>query len=544
MGSKYLNQRDYGSALKCIAAAEVDGKTVIEVGRELCAVLGSDMGRAQWRDWATNSPILSREDPALAWSEIEKDVRQFGAEPIIERLARERGWLPLSEQDRSGVVGVMTEEARRGVYRQARADEGTGATITDSGAFDHASMGDRLIEEFNVGTVDGIPVIWDADAMRYRAGREAIEKKMVELRRGIRRNQRAEVIAYLDLQAPERTMADPRFIAFENGILDISTMGLSEPSQDTVIVNVIPHRWNPSAVCPELDAAISAWACGDAARATNIRETIGLCMYRDRHMAQSPVLIGRGANGKSTFLNFLREVIGRENVSGLNLSAIGKRFQSIALMGRIANICDDLSNAFVAGELMEDAKKALSGDEVGGEYKGGRTFFFRPYCQFVFSCNSMPRLGDTSFGSFRRFVPVKFEAVFSAKDGTANINQEKILSTEAAYERAIVLGIEALRGCIKRGCMTPTEEAAEAIEDMRRQNSSVVSWVADTMWSAEELIGMQTANAYAAYVDYCNAAGMRCVNRNTFTAEIIATYGIDTARPRSHGQKSTFVRRG
>lgn len=133
MGCKYLNQRDYGSALKCIAAAEVDGKTVIEVGRELCAVLGSDMGRAQWRDWATDSPMLSREDPALAWSEIEKDVRQFGAEPIIERLARERGWLPLSEQDRSSVVDVMAEEARRGAYRQARADEGTGATITDSG---------------------------------------------------------------------------------------------------------------------------------------------------------------------------------------------------------------------------------------------------------------------------------------------------------------------------------------------------------------------------------------------------------------------------
>lgn len=413
-----------------------------------------------------------------------------------------------------------------------------------NGRFDHSELGDVLMQDFNACIADDIPVIWDPEHRRYRSGHEAIERVMIAQRRNITRAQRNETLSYIMLQSERRDMADPRLIAFTNGILNLETLDLAEPSPEHVIPNVIPHRWNPDAACTELEEAIAAWACDDAGRVANIVETIGLCMYRGRDVTACPVLVGRGSNGKSTLLNLLRKVIGEENVSSLDLQTIGRRFQSVALIGKLANIADDIPNAFVEGEGMATLKRAITGDTIPAEIKGGATFSFRPYCRFVFSANEIPRFGDTSHGTYRRFVPVRFNARFSTADGTANTHLERTLDTEQAYERAIVLGIDALKGCIGRGHMTVTDDQREIIEDMRLQNSSVVTFVEESTRGREWFVGRTTSNAYEHYTAFCEKTGMKVLNRNNFTLEVKTAYDLTTKRTRwEGGQSSTFIER-
>ena len=417
-----------------------------------------------------------------------------------------------------------------------------GRTATEK--FDHSKLGDILMGRYHAGIVDGIPVVWDAKNLRYRAGQEALERAMIALRRNITRTQRNETASYIAIQSRPRDMAHPRLIAFSNGVLDIGTMELREPSPAIVLPNVIPHRWNPDAVCSELDEAISAWACGDPGRIANILEVMGLCMYRGRDVTACPVLVGRGSNGKSTLLNLIRKVLGTENVASLDLATIGRRFQSVALIGKLANIADDLPNTFVEGDSMATLKRAITGDTIPAEIKGGMTFSFRPYCRFVFSANEIPRMGDTSFGTYRRFVPIRFKARFSAQDGTARTHLEEELGTEAAFERAILLGVDALRGCIKRGYMTPTEDQREVLQDMRLQNSSVATFVEEHLGGRSALVYRITENVFEQYKEFCEEANMRPVNRNNFTAEIKATYDLETQRKRQgNRQLSTFVER-
>ena len=412
------------------------------------------------------------------------------------------------------------------------------------GRFDHSELGDELMEGHHAGIADGIPVVWDAENRRYRAGQEALERAMISLRRNVTRSQRNEVFSYIAIQSEPMEMADPRLIAFSNGVLDLETMELREPSPDIVLPNVIPHRWNPDASSRVLDEAISAWACGDPGRMANIMEAIGLCMYRGRDVTACPVLVGRGSNGKSTMLNMLRKVLGPENVASLDLATIGRRFQSVALIGKLANIADDLPNSFVEGDSMATLKRAITGDAIPAEIKGGMTFSFRPYCRFVFSANEIPRMGDTSYGTYRRFVPIRFNARFSAQDGTASTHLEVELSTEAAYERAILLGVDALRDCIKRGYMTPTEDQREVLDDMRMQNSSVVTFVEDYLGGRDRLVFKITEHVFADYVKFCDEANMRPVSRNNFTAEAKATYDLDTMRKRVAGhQQAMFIER-
>lgn len=424
------------------------------------------------------------------------------------------------------------------------------ATISanNPGAFSHADFGDEMISRRMMRFIDGAPAIWDG--AHYLVGREAIFSAMVEMERGIRSSQRNEVMSYLQLRAPRVPIADPRFIAFENGVLDLKTLDLLTCTPELAITNVIPHNWNPDAVCRALDAALDAWTCGHDDRRRFLEEVVGLCMYRGREFQMCPILLGEGSNGKSTFLNLLRYAIGESNVSALDIQAIGARFQSVALVGKLANIADDISSKFVDGNALSVLKKVISGDQIMGEYKGAETFDFRPYCTIVLSANQMPRMKDSNEGIMRRLAPILFEAKFSSSMGNLDINLPRVLEEEAAYERLLFLGVTALCEALKRGALTETLERSELVNEMRQDNSSVYQFACEVLgFGSEEargIIGFSTSELFDDYCDFCNEANRPKVARNSFTSEMARIYGVGHARkwmPTSRGkrQMSCFV---
>lgn len=421
-----------------------------------------------------------------------------------------------------------------------------GCAVGSSDKFDHAVFGDVLIEEHHMCFIDGAPAIWNGK--QYLTGERAIFSKMIDLMHSVKKSQRSEIMSFLEYKAPKAEMADPRFIAFENGVLNIETGELMESSPDLIIPNIIPHKWNPDSVCAELDNALEAWSCSKPERRANLEETFGLCMYRGRKFGTCPILIGEGSNGKSTFLNLLHSILGEDNTSAMDASSIGERFQSTALMGKLANIGDDISNEFVSGSKLSVVKKVITGDWVSAEYKGGATFKFKPYCTLVFSCNEVPRLGDASKGMFRRFMPIPFEATFSKDDGNLNINLADILATEEACERMIYLGVKALKKCIERGSVTETEEQDEMLEDLRIQNSSVYQFACEELGfntdSPQSIHLQPTGKLYDGYKNYFAGDSCRPVARNKFSTEMCKIYRATIKQKRiqyPNGKKQSRV---
>ena len=398
--------------------------------------------------------------------------------------------------------------------------------------FNHAVFGDRLISEHHMTFVDGAPAIWDGRC--YRMGENAVFSAMIDRMHAIRQQQRREVMAYLQIRAPHLEMADPRYIAFDNGVLDLETMLLIENTPDLLIPNVIPHSWNPSAVCPELDSALTAWACDNPERRANLVEVAGLCMYRGRIFHVCPIFTGGGGNGKSTYFNLLHRLLGEDNTSAMDIATIGERFQSVALIGKLANIGDDISNEFVSGMKLSVVKKVVTGDWVNAEYKGGATFKYRPYCMLVFSCNEVPRMGEATRGIYRRFVPIPFEATFSEENGNIDVNLPVILESEDACERLIYLGVQALQECIKRGGMSETEDRARMLEEMHLQNSSVYQYACEELGFGSELPESihkrPTGELFESYKEFCDEANCKSVNRNRFSTEMCETYGCEIKR--------------
>lgn len=415
----------------------------------------------------------------------------------------------------------------------------------DKPKFAHDAFGDMLIYRHRACLLDGMLMIWDGKG--YQAGRDRVIRFAVNLRPSLKTSDIKELMNYLENRAPEAAAPSSRFIAFLNGVFDLETGQVLENTPELRVPNLISHVWNPDAECPALDAALASWSCGREDIQAALVELIGLCMYRGREFQSGIFLTGSGANGKSTFLNVLMDVLGPENTSSLDIWSFGERFQTNALVGMLANIGDDIANERLSGKALAVLKKVTAGNWVSAEIKGAETYNFRPYATCVFSCNRMPRLADNSEGMYRRFRIIPFLASFPSQSGSCNIHLERELSGEDAMQRAVFLGVRALMEALARGGLTQIAEQEDMVDDIRKENSSVYQFACEELGKgtpeAVSIYDHPTREIYGSYKAYCEEAGLRPVSRNNFSTEMCALYDAATKKVRIGGgnPRAVFV---
>lgn len=400
--------------------------------------------------------------------------------------------------------------------------------------FAHDAFGNMLICCQYACILEGSLMIWDGSG--YQAGRDKVARIASGMWPFLKRNDICELMSYLINCAPEVDAPDSRYIAFHNCILDLYSGETLLSTPELRVPNLIPHNWNPDATCASVDNALRQWACGRDDVKAALEEVLGLCLYRGREFQTGVFLMGEGANGKSTFLNMLMDALGPENASSLDVWSLGERFQSNALAGRLANIGDDISNERLSGKTLAVVKKVTAGNWVSAEVKGGETYKFRPYATCVFSCNQMPRLADNSIGMYRRFRIIPFDARFQAGSRPSGSLLEQELSTEEALQRAIVLGVTALRKAIDRGCLMPISGQEQLIDVIRKDNSSVYQFACEELEhktpDAMNIQGVPTAELYKWYEWYCDESGLKPVSRNKFSEEMCVLYDVRTEKKR------------
>ena len=353
---------------------------------------------------------------------------------------------------------------------------------------------------------------------------------------------RGEVAKYLRLMMPHEQASPPNYMGFANGVLDLDTMELLSLSPDMRIPNVIPHDWNPAARSDVLDDTLRRIACGDPFIESNLCEFLGLCMYRSSKYAYAAVLLGRqgdtASNGKSTYIDILRNVLGPDNYSALDLNELGQRFQQEHLAGKLANLGDDISSEFAKGANLTVFKKAVAGTEITTDVKGRKGFKFTPYCTMVFSANKFPKMETPDDGVMRRLFPIRFNAKFTPSDPDFDPDIGAKLAGEDALEAAIVRGVAGLRRVVAQRRPTPNADSQDMARAIKVENSSILQWVEDQEIDRDAFItGWTTKGAYDAYAAWCHESGIRKpYARPQFGIEICDIFKLKTRATRANGK--------
>ena len=403
-------------------------------------------------------------------------------------------------------------------------------TSDDTSRLSHNEFARVLIEEDHACIVGGALAVWDG--RRYVPGNDAVDRAIIKHDDARKRKERGEIREYLRLLAPVTNPADPVKIAFENGVLDVTNGTLEQYSPKLVITNVIPHRYESDAYDEATDAFLNRVSCGDSTVRANLEEVIGLCMYRSNEIGVCVVLLGSGSNGKSVFLAAVRNAIGVENVSSLDLSMIGKRFQTGLLLGKLANIGDDIANGRISGELLSVFKKIVTGERVFADVKGSVGFEFEPYCKLIFSANEMPSLGDSSDGVMRRLFPIPFDATFNRNDEDFDPRMKEKVTSEQAARYLCMLGVKGLRRILQQHGMTPNARSVVMTEEIKIDSDPVIQWIQAEGIEAESLIGRPTRDVHEEYVQWCSETCSETYALRKFTGRINTHFGLKSDRKR------------
>lgn len=390
--------------------------------------------------------------------------------------------------------------------------------------FDHVAVGDQLLERYNACIIDGMPAV--QNGMAYELGWRAVNKAIIKVDRKATRSNQMEVRHYLQNVAPEIEQSPPNLIAFNNGVLDIETMELLPFSPEMVIPNIIPHNWNIDARCEDVDRVLENISCGDIGMMMNLTEVIGLAMYRSCKYALCPILLGEGSNGKSTYLETVLKVIGKKNVSALHPRDIGKRFQAVQLVGKLANIGDDISNEYIDGDSCASIKGIAAGNEIYTDVKGGDGFTFKPYCLAVFSSNSFPRMADTSYGMMRRLFPMGFHARFDKDKSNLDVNTSRKIQTETALEYLCLIGVEGLNRVIAQDGMTDNEESKQINRTVKLENSTVLQWIDACDIRPQDVTGRTSNDVHEEYSKWCRDHNLKPVGPRGMSAKFKSEWHI------------------
>ena len=357
----------------------------------------------------------------------------------------------------------------------------------------------------------------------YVSGADVIEGQMIRLISNLKRAQRSEVMAYLEILIEENvTATNPNMIAFSNGLYDLRDGSFRGFTPDGVITNKIPWPYNPAAYSELLDHTLDRLACDDPEVRALLEEMVGYCLYRRNELGKAFILIGDKSNGKSTFLHVVKNMLGDANIASLDLKELGDRFKTAELFGKLANIGDDIGDEFIANASV--FRKLVTGERVNVERKGQDPFEFNNYSKFLFSANVIPRMKDKTGAVQRRLVIVPFDAKFTPNDADFRPFIKDELCEQSSMEYLIQLGLNALKRVLMNAQFTTSSRVQGQLDEYEQNNNPIIGFIQEI--GLDGIENELTKTVYRKYKEYCIANNFQALSNIEFSRQITKRCGF------------------
>lgn len=246
-------------------------------------------------------------------------------------------------------------------------------------------------------------------------------------------------------------------------------------------------------------------------RAT-VEEWMGYYFHRLYMFKKAIIFVGEGDTGKTTLLEVVTHMLGRDNISSVSLQKMtGDKFAAAHLYEKHGNLVDELS----AKDIVDTGnfKIATGGGSISGEYKFGNQFSFSNFSKFTFACNKIPDVKDFDDEAyFNRWMVIRFEKKIEKRIP----NFIQLLTTEEERSGLFNLAMIGLDRLLQEEKFTYAKSAVDTKLEMMRSGSSIATFVAE---SIEHEVGaeMTKEDMYEAYTAYCA--------QNALAAETIKMFG-------------------
>lgn len=327
----------------------------------------------------------------------------------------------------------------------------------------------------------------------------------------------ADKLACLISITPALTITNDggRIANVKNGLLDILTRELKPHTPEYVSLSQSPVEYDPTAVCPTWDDCLDSWLAGPEKeeKKTMLQLFTGYCLSSSMLYDKALFLIGDGGNGKSTFVDAISAIIGKDSTSHIDLEDLYRQFGMKGLIGKRLNVVEEVHGNYYQSNKL---KKLISGEQVTIDQKFKDMYTFRPQAKFVFAVNMMPRVDDTSTATERRISVVVFGNNFRMFPNTNLRGDGGLLYRE----RSGILNwmLEGARLLDEKKAFPVTEEQRKLLVEYRQENSSVEGFIGECLEYVEG-VTVEVRELYDNYKKYCREDGRKPKASISFTKE-------------------------
>ena len=484
--NKYSSSPDYWKktieeALQHIPCSEVAYNEWLSVGT---ALKNESFDFDVWDSWSsTDSGRYEQKECQKLWDKSLGSIDINGG--YILFLAKQYGYQP------------KVSKAQFHRFKESKSGERYPFDIKDVLICRH------ICEENNIIIQAGIPFIYengvfvaDKDGLRIkRMIRECIYQDLIK-------NTRIEQCYKLLISEPslhyepsELNKHPKEWINFLNGMHDAKTNMNYVHSPEYLSINQVPMEWTPGEVNKNsISYQFIESIIPDKEDREMFLQYCGLCLTRDSSQQKFLIIFGPGGTGKSTLINMLSNVVGSDNISGVSLQDINKRFYPTALLGKLLNACADIPSQKM--EVVDIIKKCTGEDIIMGEHKGGEVFWFRSYAKLLFSANTIPKVYDDKTDAYYRRLMI-LEIGQKAKHFD-NLT-ERLYEDRQNFLRMIV---SALYRMYQKGVLFESSKSKEYVHKLYVGSDTVYAFLEDeTEKSASEKVSRKVL--FDRYKDYC-----------------------------------------
>ena len=275
--------------------------------------------------------------------------------------------------------------------------------------------------------------------------------------------------------------------------------------------------------CPNFEGFLQGIFENDQDLIAYVQRAIGYSLTGSTAEQCLFILIGDGANGKSTFINVINKMLGDYSKSAASQTLIAKGSSSVGddlvdLRGaRLISVSETET-----GEALAEAKikQMTGGDVLKGRPLYGSWLEFSIIGKILLATNSLPQINNTDHGIWRRIKAIPFNRTFAAEE------QDKHLSEKLMEELPGILNwaIEGSLEWQRNGLQTP-----QIVEDQVAEYKSAMDSISQFI-NEECEVGKDHSYAaskfYQAYRDWCSGAGRKPQSATAFKRALEKLTGV------------------
>lgn len=321
--------------------------------------------------------------------------------------------------------------------------------------------------------------------------------------------------------------ASPLLVGCPGGVLDLATRTMREHRREDRISKTIACDHSPAAQAPQWDRFISEIFGGNAELLTYVPTLAGYFLSGQRGEHLLPVFHGSGANGKSTFLGTLQQLLGDyagTAAPGLLISRGGNDHPTglAALQGKRLVVCSETAET---GKLDEEQVKKLTGGDLISARRMRQDFFtFRPTHIIALQTNFRPKVLGTDTGIWRRIKLIPFSVTIPAERRDPQLS-EKLAAELPGILSWAVAGWQMYQ---QRGFVEP-RDVEEATAEYRSSSDHVGNFLDDRCTLNPELT-VPTATLYFNYRNWCTEAGEHPLTQRALALRLSERPGVTSGR--------------